>query len=75
MSSQNAAAAAPTTWVIPAAAEEVSALTAIQFATHAAIYQAVSTHAAAVHDMFVTTLRVSGGSYAATEAANTAAIG
>nr|VTP02555.1 PE family protein [Mycobacterium riyadhense] len=32
----NAAAAAPTTGVIPAAADEVSALTATQFAVHAA---------------------------------------
>jgi uncharacterized protein (DUF362 family) len=33
MSAQNAAAAAPTTGVVPAAADEVSALTAVQFAT------------------------------------------
>jgi hypothetical protein len=68
--SQNSAAATPTTGVIPAAADEVSALTAMQFATHAAIYQAVGTQAMAIHDMFVTTLRASAGSYAATEAAN-----
>ena len=70
MSAQNAAAAAPTTGVIPAAADEVSALTAMQFATHAAIYQAVSAQAMAIHDMFVTAPRASAGSYAATEAAN-----
>jgi PE family len=74
MSAQNAAAAAPTTGVIPAAADEVSALTAIQFATHAVIYQAVGAHAVAVHDMFVTTLRSGACSYAATEAANAATI-
>jgi hypothetical protein len=33
MSAQNAAAAAPTTEVVPAAADEVSAVTAAQFAT------------------------------------------
>jgi hypothetical protein len=67
---QNAAAAAPTTGVLPAAADEVSALTAAQFATHAQMYQTISAQAAAIHDMFVNTLGVSAGSYAATEAAN-----
>jgi WD40 repeat protein len=38
----NAAAAAATTGVIPSAADEVSALIAAQFATHAAMYQAFS---------------------------------
>jgi hypothetical protein len=71
----NAAAATPTTGVVPAAADEVSALTAAQFATHAQMYQAVSAQAAAIHKMFVTTLRTSAGSYAATEAANAAAVG
>jgi hypothetical protein len=70
MTAQNAAAAAPTTGVLPAAADEVSALTAAQFATHAQMYQAISAQAAAIHDMFVNTLGVSAGSYAATEAAN-----
>ena len=66
----NAAAAAPTTGVVPPAADEVSALTAAQFAAHAAMYQAVAVQAAAIHDLFVTTLGTSAGSYAATEAAN-----
>jgi PE family len=73
MAAQSAAAAAPTTGVVPAAADEVSALTATQFGAHAAMYQAVSAQAAAVHDMFVHILGVSAGSYAATEAANTMA--
>lgn len=75
MSAQNAAAAAPTTGVVPAAADEVSALTAAQFAAHAQMYQAVSAQAAAIHEMFVNTLTTSSGSYAATEAANAAAAG
>jgi hypothetical protein len=75
MSAQNAAAAAPTTGVMPAAADEVSALTAAQFAAHAQMYQAVSAQAAAIHEMFVNTLTTSSGSYAATEAANAAAAG
>jgi hypothetical protein len=66
----NAAAADPTTGVVPPAADEVSALTAAQFAAHAAMYQAVAVQAAAIHDLFVTTLGTSAGSYAATEAAN-----
>ena len=75
VSGQNAAAAAPTTGVVPAAADEVSALTAAQFAAHAQLYQAVSAQAAAIHEMFVNTLGTSAGSYAATEAANAIAAG
>jgi hypothetical protein len=70
MSVGNAAATAPTTGVTPDAADEVSALTAAQFAAHAHMYQAVSAQAAAIHQMFVSTMAASGGSYAATEAAN-----
>ncbi len=75
VSAGNAAAAAPTTGVIPAAADEVSALTAAQFAAHAQMYQAVSTQAAKIHEKFVTTLVTNAGLYAATEAANALAIG
>jgi hypothetical protein len=75
LAAQNVASAAPTTGVLPAAADEVSALTAAQFATHAEMYQAISAQAAAIHDMFVNTLGTSAGSYAATEAANAAAAG
>ncbi len=73
MAAGSAAAAAPTTGVVPAAADEVSALTAAQFAAHAQMYQAVSAQAAAIHEMFVNTLGISAGSYAACEAANAAA--
>lgn len=69
----NQAVAGPTTGVIPAAADEVSALTAAQFATHAQLYQAVAAQAATVHELFVTALTTSAASYAATEAANAAA--
>jgi hypothetical protein len=75
VSAQNAAAAAPTTGVVPAAADAVSALTAAQFAAHAQMYQSVSAQAAAIHEMFVATLGISAGSYAATEAANAVATG
>jgi PE family protein len=71
MSAQNAAAAAPTTSVLPAGADEVSALTATQFAVHAQMYQAVSAQAEAIHQQLVSTLTDSATSYAVTEAANT----
>src|ERR1700722_9259851 len=67
------AALAPTTGLVPAAADEVSALTAMQFAAHAQMYQVVSGQAAAMHQMFVSVLAASAGSYATTEAANAVA--
>src|SRR5271163_4977467 len=70
MAAGNAAAAAPTTGVIPAAADEVSALTAAQFAAQGALYQTISAQATAIHELFVATLGTSAGSYAAAEAAN-----
>jgi hypothetical protein len=73
MVAQNAAVAGPTTGVVPAAADEVSGLTAAQFTAHAQMYQAVSAHAAAIHELFTNTLKTSAGAYAATEAANAAA--
>ena len=73
MAAGNMAAAAPTTGVVPAAADEVSALTAAQFAAHAQLYQAIGAQATAIHELFVNTLGTSAGSYAAAEAANAAA--
>ena len=73
MAAGNMAAAAPTTGVVPAAADEVSALTAAQFAAHAQLYQAIGAEATAIHELFVSTLGTSAGSYAAAEAANAAA--
>ncbi|MGO9525021.1 PE family protein [Mycobacterium sp.] len=70
----NTAAAAPTTGVVPAAADEVSALTAAHFAAHGALYQELSAQATAIHELFVTTLGTSAGSYAATELANAASV-
>lgn len=75
MDTQSAAAAGPTTGVVPAAADTVSALTALQFAVNAARYQAVAAQALAVHDQFVSVLATSAASYALTEAANAAAAG
>lgn len=75
LAAQNAAAQAPTTGVVPPAADEVSALTAARFAVHAQMYQQISAQAAAIHELFVSTLNASAGSYAAAEAANVIAAG
>ena len=70
----NMAAAGPTTAVAPPAADEVSALTAAHFAAHAVMYQAIGAEAAAIHELFVTTLATSAGSYLVTEIANAATV-
>ncbi|BBY52978.1 PE family protein [Mycobacterium koreense] len=68
----NAGIAAPTTGVIPAAADDVSALAAARFAAHGEQYQAVAAQAAAIHEQFVAMLQASAGSYALAEATNQA---
>jgi PE family/PPE-SVP subfamily C-terminal region len=75
MAAQNAAAAAPTTGVAPAAADPVSALQAAQFSAYGTWYQQVSGQAATIHQMLVNTLGTSAGSYGETEAANQTATG
>ncbi len=75
LAAENAAAAAPTTAVVPAAADEVSALQAAQYSAFGNLYQSVSAQAQAVHQMLVNTLGTSAGSYGQTEAANQAAAG
>lgn len=71
----NAAVATPTTGVMPASADEVSALAAAHFVAHAQMYQAVSAQASATHQMFVTNLGASADSYAVTELTNAALTG
>jgi PE family/PPE-SVP subfamily C-terminal region len=75
MAAQDAAAAAPTTGVVPAAADPVSALQAAQFSAYGTWYQQVSSQAATIHQMLVNTLGTSAGSYGETEAANQTATG
>jgi PE family/PPE-SVP subfamily C-terminal region len=70
MAAESAAVASPTTGVIPAAADEVSALQAAIFAAYGSLYQSVNAQATAIHELFVHTLGASAGSYAATESAN-----
>src|SRR5271170_7431095 len=70
ISEANVAAAAPTTGVLAAGADEVSTAIATLFAGHAQSYQALSTQVAAFHDQFVQLLNGGAASYAQTEAAN-----
>lgn len=70
-----AAAAAPTTGVVPAAADVVSFLTAAQFASHATLYREINAHAAVAREQLATMLAINTGSYVATEDANTALVG
>lgn len=69
----NAAAAGPTTSVVPAAVDEVSILTAAQFATHGARFQELHAQAAQIQAALTAALATSACSYAETEAANAVA--
>lgn len=75
MAARNAAAAAPTTALAPAASDIVSAMTAAQFGQHGVLYQQLAAQAAEVHESLVATLRSGAGAYAWAEAANAAAAG
>ncbi len=75
LAAQNAASATSTASVSPAAADEVSALQAVQFSAYGNLYQQVSEQAAANHQAFVQMLETSASSYGATETANSAATG
>jgi hypothetical protein len=75
LSAQNTAAAAPTTGLVPAAADEVSAATAGYFVAQAQAYQAVSAQAAAIHNRVVSMLTTDAHSYADTEGLNAAGAG
>jgi hypothetical protein len=70
LNAANAAATAPTTAVIAAAQDEVSAAIAALFSGHGQQFQALSAQAATFHSQFVQTLNSAEGAYAAAEAAN-----
>ncbi|OBF08365.1 PE family protein [Mycobacterium sp. ACS4054] len=72
MAAMNSVVAHPTTWLAPAAADEVSALVAAAFAAHGALFQEIGAQSDVIHQMFVATLQASAGSYALTEVANAA---
>ena len=69
ISAAHAAAAAPTTGVLAAAEDEVSAAIAAAFSQHASAYQALGAQAAAFHTQLVQTLNAGAGAYAAAETA------
>ncbi|MGV0627537.1 PE family protein [Mycolicibacter minnesotensis] len=75
MTAGMAAAAVPTTGVLPPAADMVSALTAAQFSAHGTLFQQVSAQAAAVHQQIAATLSGNASAYAYTEAVNAASAG
>ncbi|SOJ56543.1 PE-PGRS family protein PE_PGRS16 [Mycobacterium simulans] len=70
ISQANAAAALPTTPVVAAGGDEVSAAIAALFGSHAQEYQAISAQVTAFHDQFVRNLQAAVSSYAGTEAVN-----
>jgi hypothetical protein len=70
LAAEDAAAAPATAGVIPAAADEVSALQAAQFSAYGTWYQQVSTQAKEVHQQLVNNLTFNANSYGEAEAAN-----
>ncbi|MDT5137042.1 MAG: hypothetical protein QOD58_1304 [Mycobacterium sp.] len=70
LSASNALAAFPTTAVLAAGADEVSATIAALFGAHAQAYQALSQQAALFHEQFVQLMTGGAGQYAAAEALN-----
>ena len=74
LASGHAAAAGPTTGVVAAAADEVSAAVAELFGGYGQQYQALAAKAAAFHQQFTSTVAASGASYASAEAANAQAL-
>src|ERR1700761_3807704 len=66
----HATAAAHTTAVEAAAADEVSTAIAALLGSHGNAYQAIGAQAAAFHEQFVQALSLGAGAYAAAEAAN-----
>src|ERR1700757_5511266 len=74
LSAAKSAAAAPTTGVLAAAEDEVSAAIAAMFSAHGRDFQALGAQAAAFHDRFVQTLTAGGGSYVGSQARNGASV-
>jgi hypothetical protein len=66
----HAAAAVPTTGLVPAAADEVSTTVTALFANFGEDYQALMARAGAFHQRFVQALTSGAGAYALSEAAN-----
>src|SRR6516162_9181284 len=74
LTAAKAAAATPTTGILAAAEDEVSAAIAAVFSAHGEGFQALGAQAAAFHEEFAAALACAGNAYAAAEAANASAI-
>jgi PE-PPE domain/PE family len=74
ISDAHAAAAALTTEMVPAAADEISAAVAGLFGTYAQNHHAIAAQAAAFHDRFVQAVNAGVGSYVGAEGANAGAL-
>jgi hypothetical protein len=70
LSTANMSALAPTSGVLAAGGDEVSAMVAALFSSHAQAYQALSAQAASFHAQFVQLMNTGASRYALTEAAN-----
>jgi len=70
-----AAAAGPTTGLVAAAGDEVSAMSAALFGAYGQEYQALLQQAAAFHEQFVAALSSAGNAYAGAEAAASNSLG
>ncbi len=66
----NSSALVPTSGVVAAGGDEVSATIAALFGAHANAYQALSAQAASFHQQFVQLMSGGAGTYASAEAAN-----
>jgi PE family len=70
LSTANAAALAPITAPLAAAADQVSAAVSAVLSEHGQTYHAISAQFATFHDQFLQALSGAGSSYASAEAAN-----
>src|SRR6478735_454908 len=70
LASATAAAALPTTGMVPAAADEVSAAITSLFSRFGGEYQALAAEAEAFHDQFTRSMAAGGAAYAGAEASN-----
>jgi hypothetical protein len=70
LTAQNAGAAAPTTTIIPAAADPVSAQQAAIFAAYGTLYQQIAAEAQTIQEQYASTLGLSSSTYSSTETAN-----
>jgi hypothetical protein len=72
LAAQNAGAAGTTTAIAPAASDQVSLLQAGIFSSYGTLYQQIAAEAQTIQQQFASTLGLSSGTYADTEAVNAA---